>query len=95
MHLLWRAQTWSAVVHDAQVHDPDFQKGFSLIVFVVHDGTIKNVKHTKALEKEKYLSVLKTFVDRKPNTKYKITEKGRSSFKKHIDALEQVIKQQK
>ena len=59
----------------------------------VTDGNLAS--HIKALEKEKYLSVLKTFVDRKPNTKYKITEKGRSSFKKHIDALEQVIKQQK
>ena len=59
----------------------------------VTDGNLAS--HIKALEKEKYLSVSKTFVDRKPNTKYKITEKGRTSFKKHIDALEQVIKQQK
>lgn len=59
----------------------------------VTDGNLAS--HIKALEKEKYLSVSKTFVDRKPNTKYKITEKGRNSFRKHIDALEQVIKQQK
>jgi DNA-binding MarR family transcriptional regulator len=59
----------------------------------VTDGNLAS--HIKALEKEKYLSVSKTFVDRKPNTKYKITEKGRTSFKKHIDALEQVIRQQK
>ncbi len=51
--------------------------------------------HIKALEKEKYLSVSKTFVDRKPNTKYKMTERGRTAFKKHLDALEQVIRQQK
>jgi DNA-binding HxlR family transcriptional regulator len=59
----------------------------------VTDGNLAS--HIKALEKEKYLSVSKTFVERKPNTKYKITEKGRSSFKKHIDALEAVIRQQK
>jgi DNA-binding HxlR family transcriptional regulator len=59
----------------------------------VTDGNLAS--HIKALEKEKYISVNKTFVDKKPNTKYKITEKGKTSFKKHLDALELVIRQQK
>jgi DNA-binding MarR family transcriptional regulator len=59
----------------------------------VTDGNLAS--HIKALEKEKYLSVNKTFIDRKPNTRYKITEKGRNAFRKHIDALEQVIRLQK
>ena len=59
----------------------------------VTDGNLAS--HIKALEKEKYISVLKSFVDRKPNTKYKITERGRTAFKKHLDALEAVVKQQK
>ena len=59
----------------------------------VTDGNLAS--HIKALEKEKYLSVSKTFVDRKPNTKYKITEKGKNAFKKHLDALEAVVKLQK
>jgi DNA-binding HxlR family transcriptional regulator len=59
----------------------------------VTDGNLAS--HIKALEKEKYVSVNKTFVDRKPNTKYKITEKGRNAFRKHLDALEQVVKQTK
>jgi DNA-binding MarR family transcriptional regulator len=59
----------------------------------VTDGNLAS--HIKALEKEKYISVLKSFVDRKPNTKYKITERGRNAFKKHLDALEAVVKQQK
>ncbi|HEY0655051.1 MAG TPA: transcriptional regulator [Chryseosolibacter sp.] len=59
----------------------------------VTDGNLAS--HIKALEKEKYISVTKSFVDRKPNTKYKITERGKTSFKKHLDALEAVIKQQK
>jgi DNA-binding HxlR family transcriptional regulator len=62
-------------------------------VLNVTDGNLAS--HIKALEKEKYISVNKTFVDRKPNTKYKITERGRTSFKKHLDALEAVVKQQK
>ena len=59
----------------------------------VSDGNLAS--HIKALEKEKYISVNKTFIDRKPNTKYKVTEKGRLAFKKHLDALENVIKQQR
>ena len=59
----------------------------------VTDGNLAS--HIKALEKEKYILVNKTFVERKPNTKYKITDKGRTAFRKHLDALEQVIRQQK
>ncbi|HEX5169216.1 MAG TPA: transcriptional regulator [Cyclobacteriaceae bacterium] len=59
----------------------------------VTDGNLAS--HMKALEKEKYVAVIKSFVDRKPNTKYKITEKGRTAFKKHLDALEAVLKNQR
>lgn len=57
------------------------------------DGNLAT--HLKALEREKYISVSKSFVDRKPNTRYKITERGRNAFKKHLDALEELLKQQK
>ncbi len=68
---------------------------FSALKEILHitDGNLAS--HIKALEKEKYISVSKSFVDRKPNTKYKMTEKGRTAFKKHLDALEAVVKQQK
>ena len=59
----------------------------------ITDGNLAS--HIKALEREKYLSVSKSFVDRKPNTKYKITERGKNAFKKHLDALEAVVKQQR
>ncbi len=59
----------------------------------VTDGNLAS--HIKALEKEKYISISKSFIDRKPNTKYRITERGRNAFKKHLDALEAVVKQQK
>jgi DNA-binding MarR family transcriptional regulator len=59
----------------------------------VTDGNLAT--HLKALEREKYISINKSFVDRKPNTRYKITERGRSAFRKHLDALEELIKQQK
>ena len=57
------------------------------------DGNLAT--HLKALEREKYISVTKSFIDRKPNTRYKIMERGRTAFKKHLDALEELIKQQK
>jgi len=59
----------------------------------ITDGGLAS--HIKALEKEKYISVSKSFVDRKPNTTYKITERGRLVFKKHLDALEDLIKKQR
>jgi DNA-binding MarR family transcriptional regulator len=59
----------------------------------ITDGNLAS--NIKALEKEKYISVSKSFIDRKPNTKYKITERGRTAFKKHLDALEAVVKQQR
>ena len=62
-------------------------------VLAVTDGNLAS--HMKALEKEKYVTVNKSFIDRKPSTKYKATERGRTAFKKHLDALEQVVKQQK
>jgi DNA-binding MarR family transcriptional regulator len=62
-------------------------------VLAITDGNLAS--HIKALEKEKYISVSKSFVDRKPNTRYRITERGRHAFSKHLDALEAVVKQQK
>lgn len=62
-------------------------------LLAVTDGNLAS--HIKALEKEKYVLVQKTFVDRKPNTRYRASEKGKNAFRKHIDALEAVIKSQK
>lgn len=59
----------------------------------ITDGNLAS--HLKALEKEKYISITKSFIDRKPNTRYKTTDKGRNIFKKHIDALEALVKQQR
>ena len=56
----------------------------------VTDGNLAS--HTKALEKVEYIKVEKQFIERKPNTRYSTTKLGRSEFKKHINALEQIIK---
>ncbi len=53
------------------------------------DGNIAS--HTKALEKEAYIKVEKSFINRKPNTRYSTTAAGREAFSKHIEALEKLI----
>ncbi len=58
----------------------------------VTDGNLAS--HTKTLEKSNYIVVEKSFIGRKPNTKYKATRSGKAAFKKHIEALENLIKKQ-
>jgi DNA-binding transcriptional ArsR family regulator len=59
----------------------------------VTDGNLAS--HLKALEKEHYIVVHKTFVGRKPNTRYAASEKGLAAFRKHLESLENLIRQQK
>jgi DNA-binding HxlR family transcriptional regulator len=59
----------------------------------VTDGNLAS--HLKALEKEAFIGVKKSFVGRKPNTKYFMTKEGRKAFNDHLKALEQIIKSQK
>lgn len=62
-------------------------------LLAITDGNLAS--HLKALEKEEYISVNKSFLGRKPNTNYAATDTGKKAFKAHLDALEQLIKQQK
>lgn len=57
------------------------------------DGNLAS--HIKALEKEGYITVIKSFVGRKPNTQYIVSKSGREAFIKHLEALEILIKSQK
>ena len=59
----------------------------------VTDGNLAS--HLKALEKEKFVAVTKSFIYRKPNTKYAMTKQGRKAFEEHLTALENLIKSQK
>jgi len=59
----------------------------------ITDGNLAS--HIKALEKEEYISITKSFIGKKPNTQYAITKKGKTAFKKHLQALENLIKNQK
>lgn len=59
----------------------------------VTDGNLAS--HLKALEKEEYITVFKSFVGRKPNTQYSVSDNGRKAFIRHLKSLEELINQQK
>ena len=48
--------------------------------------------HLRKLEEAGYIAVKKTFVDRKPRTYVAVTATGRNVFKKHVAALESILK---
>lgn len=56
----------------------------------VTDGNLAS--HLKALEKVNYIAVQKIFIGRKTNTSYAATPLGREAFAKHLQTLEQLIK---
>jgi len=56
----------------------------------VTDGNLAS--HLKYLEKHGYVSFKKDFINRKPNTRYYATADGREAFRRHIRAIEQLLK---
>ena len=59
----------------------------------VTDGNLAS--HIKALEKAGYIGVEKSFIGRKPNTRYFISPEGKKAFEEHIGILEKIINTQK
>jgi DNA-binding MarR family transcriptional regulator len=59
----------------------------------VTDGNLAS--HIKALEKEMFIGVEKSFVGRKPNTRYFATKEGKKAFNQHLEALESIVKARK
>lgn len=55
------------------------------------DGNLAS--HMNALEKAEYITVTKKFVAKKPNTSYSLSELGRISYRKHMLALESLVKE--
>ncbi len=56
----------------------------------VTDGNLAS--HIKALEKVGYILITKQFINKKPNTQYAASKEGKLAFKKHLEALEKLIK---
>ncbi len=55
------------------------------------DGNLS--ANLRKLEEAEYVTVVKTFVERKPQSRYSITDKGKTAFEKYIANLEKLIKQ--
>lgn len=49
--------------------------------------------HMRTLEESGYVSVSKSFVNRKPRTEYALTQEGREAFGEYIQALEEIVQQ--
>jgi DNA-binding MarR family transcriptional regulator len=48
--------------------------------------------HLRKLEDENYIEIEKTFVQRKPRTFISLSAQGRRAYRKHVEALESIIK---
>lgn len=57
----------------------------------VTDGNLG--AHLRKLEEAGYITVNKTFVDRKPRTYVAAAAEGRKVFREHVAALEAILKQ--
>ena len=56
----------------------------------VTDGNLAS--HIAGLEKQEYIEVMKEFVGKKPRTSFKATKLGKREFKKHLAALENLLR---
>ncbi len=57
----------------------------------ITDGNLAS--NIKALEKADYIKVEKIFIGKKPNTRYIITSLGKIALRKHVEALEKILKE--
>lgn len=56
----------------------------------VTDGNLST--HLKSLEEKQFISVNKEFINRKPKSKYTVTQVGKQAFQEHITAIERLLK---
>ncbi len=94
------------ILHINKIFDHRIRLGIMSILMVNDAADFKTLKellgatdgnlasHSKSLEKAEYIRVEKQFIGRKPNTKYYATDLGKKAFKKHINAIEKLIKNQ-
>ena len=70
---------------------PDSEVDFSTLrdVLKTTDGNLG--AHLRKLEDAGYITVRKTFVNRKPRTFISMTPKGKAAFEMHIAALKSII----
>ncbi len=55
----------------------------------ITDGNLAS--HLKHLESAQYIEIEKSFIGKKPNTKYRASAEGRRAFEQHLEALEKLL----
>jgi DNA-binding MarR family transcriptional regulator len=72
--------------------DPGDEVDFSYLrdLLEVTDGNLG--AHLRKLEEAGYITVNKTFVERKPRTYVSASGEGRKVFKDHVEALESILR---
>lgn len=55
------------------------------------DGNLS--AHARALEDAGYVTLSKTFRERKPHTTLRLTPSGRDAFRRYLDALRRIVEQ--
>lgn len=53
------------------------------------DGNLAT--HLRKLEAHGYVRCRKSFVGRRPRSRYRITTRGRDAFERHVEALERIV----
>jgi DNA-binding MarR family transcriptional regulator len=73
--------------------EPDEKVDFGFLrdLLELTDGNLS--VHLQKLEEAGYVGIEKTFEGRRPKTWVSITPGGHDAFSKHIDALEEIVKQ--
>jgi DNA-binding MarR family transcriptional regulator len=88
IHQPVRLQIMSTLVTLAEGEDVDFTYLRDLLK--VTDGNLG--AHLRKLEDVGYITVNKTFVERKPRTYISASADGRKVFQEHVAALEAILK---
>jgi DNA-binding MarR family transcriptional regulator len=88
IHQPVRLRIMAALLSVEAVNEVDFSYLRDLLQ--VTDGNLG--AHLRKLEEAGYIAVNKTFIERKPRTYVAVTAEGRRVFKKHVAALEAIIK---
>ena len=88
IHQPVRLQIMATLVALEESNEVDFTYLRDLLE--VTDGNLG--AHLRRLEEAGYISINKTFVDRKPHTFIAATSNGRKIFQEHVAALESILK---
>ncbi len=88
IHQPVRLQIMAALVSLEAGNEVDFSYLRDLLE--VTDGNLG--AHLRKLEEAGYISINKTFIDRKPRTFVAATNEGRKVFQEHVAALESILK---